>query len=72
MHLYTPILPMVAYYEVIIRGTIITIGETTKQSCQNYQRVPLRDHITPHYGNLGLIKLPDIVNYIRVNYFMIT
>ena len=23
--------------------------------------VPLRDHITPHYVNLGLIKLPDIV-----------
>ena len=23
--------------------------------------VPLRDHITPHYANLGLIKLPDIV-----------
>ena len=22
---------------------------------------PLRDHITPHYANLGLIKLPDIV-----------
>ena len=22
--------------------------------------VPLRDHITPHYVNLGLIKLPDI------------
>ena len=22
--------------------------------------VPLRDHITPHYANLGLIKLPDI------------
>ena len=23
--------------------------------------MPLRDHITPHYVNLGLIKLPDIV-----------
>ena len=23
--------------------------------------LPLRDHITPHYVNLGLIKLPDIV-----------
>ena len=23
--------------------------------------VPLREHITPHYVNLGLIKLPDIV-----------
>ena len=23
--------------------------------------VPLRDHITPHYVNLGLIKLPDII-----------
>ena len=23
--------------------------------------VPLRDHITPHYANLGLIKLPDII-----------
>ena len=23
--------------------------------------VPLRDHITPHYVNLGLIKFPDIV-----------
>ena len=23
--------------------------------------VPLCDHITPHYANLGLIKLPDIV-----------
>ena len=23
--------------------------------------VPLRDHITPHYINLGLIELPDIV-----------
>ena len=23
--------------------------------------VPLRDHITPHYVSLGLIKLPDIV-----------
>ena len=23
--------------------------------------VPLRDHITPHYANLGLIKLPHIV-----------
>ena len=23
--------------------------------------VPLRDHITPHYVNLGLMKLPDIV-----------
>ena len=23
--------------------------------------VPLRDHITPHYVNLGLIRLPDIV-----------
>ena len=23
--------------------------------------VPLRDHITPHYVNLGVIKLPDIV-----------
>lgn len=23
--------------------------------------VPLRDHITPHYVNLGLLKLPDIV-----------
>ena len=26
-----------------------------------YIDVPLRDHITPHYANLGLIKLPDIV-----------
>ena len=24
-------------------------------------KVPLRDHIMPHYVNLGLIKLPDIV-----------
>ena len=23
--------------------------------------VPLHDHITPHYVNLGLIKLPEIV-----------
>ena len=23
--------------------------------------VPLRDHITPHYVNLGLLKFPDIV-----------
>lgn len=23
--------------------------------------VPLRDHSTPHYVNLGLIKLPDII-----------
>ena len=23
--------------------------------------VPLRDHITPHYVNLGLIKLPDTI-----------
>ena len=28
--------------------------------------VPLRDHIAPHYVNLGLIKLPDIVKlYMR-------
>ena len=36
--------------------------------------VPLRDHITPHYVYLGFIKLPDatLLNYMRVNYFMIT
>lgn len=35
--------------------------------------VSLRDHITPHYVNLGLIKLPDIVKlYTCQLYFMIT
>ena len=35
--------------------------------------VPLHDHITPHYVNIGLIKLPEIarINYIPVNQFMI-
>ena len=27
--------------------------------------VPLCDHITPHYANLGLIKLPDIVKLLK-------
>ena len=34
--------------------------------------VPLHDHITPHYVNLGFIKLPTFLNYVRVNYFMTT
>ena len=29
--------------------------------------VPLHDHITPHYVNLGLIKLPDIVKLYQVS-----
>ena len=28
---------------------------------RDIKNVPLRDHITPHYVNLGLIKLPDII-----------
>ena len=31
--------------------------------------VPLRDHITPHYVNLGLIKLPDIVKFYTCQLF---
>ena len=31
--------------------------------------VPLRDHITPHYVNLGLIKLPDIVKFYSCQLF---
>ena len=31
--------------------------------------VPLRDHITPHYANLGLIKLPDIVKFYTCQLF---
>ena len=31
------------------------------QALRVINNVPLRDHITPHYVNLGLIKLPDIV-----------
>ena len=31
--------------------------------------VPLRDHITPHYVNLGLIELADIVKGAMSRYF---
>ena len=38
------------------------LKEAMKEAFENViNNVPLRDHITPHYGNLGLIKLPDIV-----------
>ena len=34
--------------------------------------VPLREHITPHYVNLGLISFLTLLNYIPASYFMIT
>ena len=34
------------------------------------QQVPLRDHITPHYVNLGPIKLPDIVTLYTCQLFL--
>ena len=34
--------------------------------------VPLCDHITPHYVNLGFIKLPDIIKLYTCQLFMIT
>ena len=41
---------------------IFTLEELNQLShVRVINNVPLRDHITPHYANLGLIKLPDIV-----------
>ena len=54
------ILPMVAYCGVTItRHQLVRLQNKAVWIINN---APLRDHITPHYVNLGFIKRPDIVN----------
>ena len=61
MLLYTPIT-----YGCVLWGNNYEVPLSQLVRLQNkvvriINNVPLRDHITPHYVNLGLIKLPDIV-----------
>ena len=47
---------------IYLRSSSITIGKAKQNKVvRDINNFPLRDHITPHYVNLGLIKLPDIV-----------
>ena len=53
-------------YGCVLRGNNYEASVSQLVRLQNkvvriIYNVPLRDHITPHYVNLGLIKLPDIV-----------
>jgi len=75
---YSLIVTLNQYVTAIARQTAWSGVKTTNQEatitlnwntlCHN---VPLGDHITPYCVNFGLIKLPDTVNYIPANYFMI-
>ena len=46
-------------YEVLLAQLV----KLQNKAVRIINNVPLRDHITAHYVNLGLIKLPDIVNF---------
>ena len=63
---------MVAYCGVIINiiininkyyyeAPLLQLVRLQNKAIRIINNVPLRVHITPHYVNLGLIKLPDIV-----------
>ena len=63
---------MVAYCEVICNdyeAPLAQLVKLQKKAVRLINNVPLRDHITPHYVSLGLIKLPDIVKFYTCQLF---
>ena len=44
-------------YEVLLSQLV----KLQNKAIRIINNVPIRDHVTPHYVGLGLIKLPDII-----------
>ena len=44
-------------YEVLLSQLV----KLQNKAIRIINNVPIRDHVTPHYVSLGLIKLPDII-----------
>ena len=61
-HLYTPIYNGCVLWGNNYEASLSQLVLLQIKVARIINNVPLRDHITPHYVNLGLIKLPDIVN----------
>ena len=62
---YAPVYPYLTY-GCVLWGNNYEVPLSQLMRLQNkvvtiINNVPLHDHITPHYVNLGLIKVPDIV-----------
>ena len=62
MHWYTPIYNVRVLWGNNYEAPLSQLVLLQIKVARIINNVPLRDHITPHYVNLGLIKLPDIVN----------
>ena len=61
MHLYTPICNGCVLWGNNYEAPLTQLGGLQIKVARIIKILPLRDHITLHYVNLGLIKLPDIV-----------
>ena len=46
---------------VTVQAPLSQLVRLQNKAIRIINNVPLRDHITPHYVNLGLLKFPDIV-----------
>ena len=53
------------------KAAISQVVKLQNKAVRIINELPLREHITPHYVNLGLITFPDIVKLKLVNDFMI-
>ena len=52
-------------YEVLLSQLV----KLQNKAIRIINNVPIRDHVTPHYVSLGLIKLPDIIKLSRCQLF---
>ena len=62
MHLYILIQHTATYCGVInYEAPLSQLVKLQNKAIRIINNVPIRDHVTPHYVSLGLIKLPDII-----------
>ena len=62
MHLYILIQHTATYCGVInYEAPLSQLVKLQNKAIRIINNVPIRDHVTPHYVGLGLIKLPDII-----------